>query len=216
MNCDQFRRQMDDLVGGYLGEAERHAAERHASSCAACREELEGLEELRNRARRLSTALSPERDLWSGILARIDLAAAKPRMPAQRLWLAVAALLAVAVVTLPLLLQNDLPATGRQVTSESGLSLVEPDATRATAELARYEDRVLLTREDLVEAIEMRRDLLGPKTYQAVEDSLRVLDQAVSELRLAMEENPDDRRLHLLLAATYQHEVRLLQRVSRV
>ena len=76
--------------------------------------------------------------------------------------------------------------------------------------------RVLLVRRDLVEAIEIRRDLLGPATSQSVEESLLVLDQAVAEIQQALEENPNDRRLRLLLAAKYQHEVRLLQRVSRV
>ena len=89
-------------------------------------------------------------------------------------------------------------------------------ATLARADLARSEDRVLLVRRDLVEAIEIRRDLLGPEASQSVEESLLVLDQAVAEIQRALEENPDDRRLRLLLAAKYQHEVRLLQRVSRV
>jgi hypothetical protein len=102
------------------------------------------------------------------------------------------------------------------VTAATTDSTAMDSATLARADLARSEDRVLLMRRDLVEAIEIRRDLLGPEASQSVEESLLVLDQAVADIQQALEENPDDRRLHLLLAAKYQHEVRLLQRVSRV
>jgi hypothetical protein len=57
---------------------------------------------------------------------------------------------------------------------------------------------------------------LGPEASDSVEEGLQVLDQAVAEIRLALDENPDDRRLRLALAAKYQQEVRLLQRVSRI
>ena len=130
--------------------------------------------------------------------------------------MALAAVLALAVLLLPLLLRQQAPEPGDGVIAAATNSKAANAATLAKANLARSEDRVLLVRRDLVEAIEIRRDLLGPEASQSVEESLLVLDQAVAEIQRALEENPDDRRLRLLLAAKYQHEVRLLQRVSRV
>lgn len=216
MNCERSREQMDDYLDGYLDEADRLALEDHVEACATCSASLQELESLLLQARQRSTALSPERDLWPGILERIDHHDSGRRATAYRHWLPLAAVLALAVLLLPLLLRQDAPESVQQVERTATESMKLEAATQTMAELARSEDRVLLTRRDLIEAIEMRRDLLGPEASQSVEESLQVLDQAVAEIRLALNENPDDRRLRLALAAKYQQEVRLLQRVSRI
>ena len=43
-----------------------------------------------------------------------------------------------------------------------------------------------------------------------------LLDQAIGELRAALDEDPQSLRLRMLLASRYQQERKLLQRVSRV
>ncbi len=89
-------------------------------------------------------------------------------------------------------------------------------ATARQAELARSEDRVLLTRSDLTAAIERRRDVVDDDLVRLLEDSTRLLDQAIGEIRWALERDPENRRLLLLLAARYRQESRLLQTISRV
>ena len=216
MNCEQVREQLDDYLGGYLDEAGRLAVENHAAACASCRADMKDLKNLLEQARQLSSGVSPGQDLWPGILGQIEESRAKSWGNTNRSWLALAAVLALAVLLLPLLFRQQAPDPGEQVTAATIGPKAIDTAMLAKADLARSEDRVLLVRRDLAEAIELRRDLLGPEASQSVEESLLVLDQAVAELRLALEENPDDRRLRLLLAAKYQQEVRLLQRVSRV
>ncbi len=216
MNCERSREQMDDYLDGYLDEAERLALEDHVETCSACSASLRELESLLRQARQRSSALSPERDLWPGILEQIDHHESGRSMTAYRHWLPLAAVLALAVLLLPLLLRQKAPESVQQVEGTATEPMKLEAATQTMAELARSEDRVLLTRRDLIEAIELRRDLLGPEASQSVEESLQVLDQAVAEIRLALNENPDDRRLRLALAAKYQQEVRLLQRVSRI
>lgn len=216
MNCEQIREQMDDYLGGYLEAADRKAVESHAATCADCRASLKELQALLEQARQLGPGVSPDRNLWPGILEKIDESRARGWSNANRSWMALAAVLALAVLLLPLLLRQQAPEPGDGVIAAATNSMAANAATLAKADLARSEDRVLLVRRDLVEAIEIRRDLLGPEASQSVEESLLVLDQAVAEIQRALEENPDDRRLRLLLAAKYQHEVRLLQRVSRV
>lgn len=216
MNCAQVREQLDDYLGGYLDEADRQAVEHHAETCVSCRASLQELQSLLQRAQQLSPGVTPNQNLWPGILEQIEESRAKSRSNANRSWLALAAVLALAVLLIPLLLRQQAPQPGEQVTVAVTDSMAIDAATQDKVDLARSEDRVLLVRRDLVEAIEIRRDLLGPEASQSVEESLLVLDQAVAEIQRALEENPDDRRLRLLLAAKYQHEVRLLQRVSRV
>ena len=216
MNCKQAAEQLDDYLDGYLANADRLALENHTRACAACRASLQELEDLLRQAKKRSAGISPERDLWPSILEQIE--ATEPQRPANttRYWLAMAAVLAFAVIALSLLLRPSEAPSGRPVVAGPTGSLAIDAVVQAKADLARSEDRVLLTRRDLVEAIELRRDLLGPDASRSVEESLQVLDRAVAEIRLALEENPDSRRLHLALAAKYQQEVRLLQSVSRV
>lgn len=216
MNCEQVREQMDDYLGGYLDEACRQAVEQHAATCSACNASLVELQNLVQQAQQLSPGVSPSKDLWPGIFEQIEEPRAKTWGNENRSWLALAAVLALAVLLLPLLSRQQAPDAVEQATPVISDSTAIDSTTLAKADLARSEDRVLLVRRDLVEAIEIRRDLLGPEASKSVEESLLVLDQAVAEIQLALEENPDNRRLRLLLAAKYQHEVRLLQRVSRV
>lgn len=215
MNCERVQARLDDYIGGYLEAAEVLAVERHMETCTSCRESLDDLQRLLQQAQQLSPGLAPERDLWPGILGRLESSEVSVSPRLSHRWLAWAAVLALAVA-IPLLLRQRGPEPTQQVTAAPDERVVVDDVMLAKSELARSEDRVLLTRRDLVEAIELRRDLLGPETSKSVEDSLRVLDRAVAEIRLALEEDPYNRRLRLLLAAKYQHEVRLLQRVSRV
>ena len=216
MKCERVQARLDDYVGGYLEAAEAQAVERHMETCTSCRESLDDLQRLLQQAQQLSPGLAPQRDLWPGILGRLESSEVSVSPRVSHRWLAWAAVLALAVLAIPLLLRQRAPEPTQQATAAPDESVVVDDVMLAKSELARSEDRVLLTRRDLVEAIELRRDLLGPETSKSVEDSLRVLDRAVAELRLALEEDPYNRRLRLLLAAKYQHEVRLLQRVSRV
>jgi len=85
-----------------------------------------------------------------------------------------------------------------------------------TAVLARSEDGVLLPRTDLLEIIERQRDILLPETLATIEENALLIDQAIAQIRTALNESPGDRQLELLLAARYQQEVALLKRVSRV
>ena len=216
MNCEQVREQLDDYLGGYLDEADRQAVEYHAETCVSCRADMKDLKNLLAQARQLSPGVPPAQNLWPAILEQIEDSRAKSWSNANRSWLALAAVLALAVLLIPLLLRQQAPEPGERVKAAATDSMAIDAATQAKVDLARSEDRVLLVRRDLVEAIEIRRDLLGPEASQSVEESLLVLDKAVADIQQALEENPDDRRLRLLLAAKYQHEVRLLQRVSRV
>ena len=64
--------------------------------------------------------------------------------------------------------------------------------------------------------LERRRDRFDPEVLVVVEENMRLLDEAIGQLYLALEEDPGNRRLHLLLASRYQQEVKLVKRVIHV
>ncbi len=224
MSCEEIRRHLDDYVDGELASDAREEVERHLRQCLSCRRELNELRALVRSASELPAELDPGRELWPEISARIAPDRSVPASPLRRgrssgrsRWLyraaAAAALLALAV---PL----SLWWAGRQATEGPAVAprAAAPRFPRyaAGAELARSEDGVLLARRDLLTVVERGRDLLDPETMAVVEANMALLDEAIGELRGALEEEPVNRRLRLLLAARYQQEVRLLQRVSRV
>ena len=112
MNCEQVREQMDDYLGGYLEAADRKAMESHAATCADCRASLKELQALLEQARQLGPGVSPDRNLWPGILEKIDESRARSWSNANRSWMALAAVLALAVLLLPLLLRQQTPEPG--------------------------------------------------------------------------------------------------------
>jgi len=71
MSCEQFVESVSDLLEREVTEPARAAMERHAIECAECGALLADLRKLRIDATNLPE-LTPSRDLWSGIAARID------------------------------------------------------------------------------------------------------------------------------------------------
>ena len=71
MSCEQFAETVSDLLEREVSEPTRAAMERHALACAECGALLADLRKLRMDAANLPE-LTPSRDLWTGIAARID------------------------------------------------------------------------------------------------------------------------------------------------
>jgi len=225
MICSEVEKWLDEYVDDELPEEIRRSVEEHVRTCLPCRRTLTELESLLDRASRLPTEIEPEEELWPGIESRIaapqvagEIARKRRREPSRwtlrwnPLAAAAALLLAVAV---PLTLWQ----LGRGPVEELPVAQSDPLApasTTATAILARSEDGVLLQRADLLEALERQRDILPLETFTTIEENARLIDQAIAQVRTALEESPDNRQLELLLAARYQQEVALLKQVNRV
>ena len=220
MNCQEARAKLDDFVDGELPERPRQMLQRHLAVCSGCRRQEEELRALLAAARRLP-GIPPQRDLWPEIEARLR---RRPWFQAlDRFWegrarLAGQLLLAAAVVVLAVL---SIPLVRQRLEAPADPIVATPLRERlggaaALAELARSEDGVLRTRRDLLATIEGDRGVLAPATLATVESGARVLDVAIGEIREALEANPDDPHLSLLLASRYQQEVVLLKRLNRV
>lgn len=121
-DCDLMCERLAGYIEGDLPPAERMQADQHLAECAACAEALVELRAIAGEAAQLPL-LTPSRDLWAGIEARISTSvtplagarAAVRRAPRRQWQLAIAAgaLIAVSAGTTYLLTAHS-SATGSQ------------------------------------------------------------------------------------------------------
>jgi anti-sigma factor RsiW len=228
MTCKEVAIWLDEYADGEVSEEIRRAVNEHLETCFSCNRELREIRSLLDQAGRLPVDIAPGKDLWQNIETRI-VGTSTPDVPARRSdqaswaprrqFLAAAAVLVVAL-SIPLVLGPDRPGTSTRsplpaFPGQDESTGNRPEA-RATAMLARSEDGVVLPRTDLLAALERRRDVLPPQVVSTIEENALLIDEAIAEVRLALIQRPNDRRLQLLLAARYQQEVALLERVTRV
>lgn len=227
--CQRTRDRLDDLFDEQLTAAERREVEEHLAGCAACHEELSSLQALVAEARQLPRELAPERDLWPETAARLS---PKRRPLADRLsdllggWSELlrpqslaAAAAALVLVAVGAMMWRSSPevASNATPTAVTAADVSESEAVIAQrAELARSEDGVLLARRNLIEAVEGPKEHLSPETVAIIEENMHIIDQAIGQIRSALDEDPLNHQLNMLLAAQYQREAELLKQVSGV
>ena len=170
------------------------------------------LRALLERARALPAAVEPERELWNGIQQRITTpaptwSAAEPG-PFAGLFprpvaaaVSAAALVAVSVGT-------TLWITGDP--GHPGPGSLDP-ASRALANQVRQRDGVDDVHMRLVTLLAARRAELPDETIRALENNLRVIDDAIADIHHALQGSPDDEALRVLLADAHQREFELLE-----
>jgi hypothetical protein len=155
----------------------------------------------------LSHFLDPPRDLWPGIEARL-----RSRRAGNRRWgvvyqLAAAVALMVLGGALSQLLWPGLA---------SGPGAADALLAAVSAEPAFTEAEYLRAKEALWLSAYGRRQDLSPATLRVVERNLKVIDEAIQELRQALAEDPGNHHLAGLLYANHRRSIHLLQRLAQV
>ena len=195
--CNEMEGRLNDYIDGTLPEAEAQSVEAHLGSCPACRRAQGELRALIDAAEALPKAVMPKRDLWPAVAGRIqgEARSAALRRPftqtIRRRVLPFAAAVALIVAAL-----------------YGGAVWRTPGYVKAEADYMR-------TRAQLLAAIEESGERLSPGTLQTVEANLRVIDDAVQEIRAAIEDDPNNPRLVRMLMATRQKELDLLVETVR-
>lgn len=207
MNCPQWEDRLNEWVDGTLEPLSRQDVERHVESCAACREAAAGLRALVNRARELPREIQPHRNL---LVDPDEMRGDEPPVGWMR-WAAVAAMLLVVIGVLVVASQSvETPwpvGAGSAVVTAShenadGLGAAERDYAEATRML--------------VEQLERQRDRLSPETLVVFEKNLKIIDDAIAELRAALDGGPAEPRDERLLAAMQRQRIELLRILSRL
>ena len=221
MNCDQCLEYLDEYTDGTLESELVERVEQHVSECLVCKANLEELEALLSSARSLASEFEPSRDLWPRIADRIEptpvaWSGRRAPRPETMQWLQLAAVLGLMVVGL-WTAQSHLSSDLSSPLAETAESTPQAAPEYADyADRARSEDGIMLAKIDLLSAIEQRRGVLDDRTLEQIEADMIILEDSIGEIRVALAQQPGNRKLKLALAARYQQGIRLLQQVSRV
>ena len=218
MTCEQVRNMLDDYADGDLPEAEFQEVELHLASCAACRQEERLLRALLAEAAALPRELPPGRDLWPDLAARLrgtDGARGVVR-PAVPRWVRPAALAAAAAIVIALAggLWTRGPRPATPVTPMG--TLLPAAAGTAPAPLLEAEREYARATAALMAALDQQKDVLSPETRATLDANLKSIDDALAEVRTALQKDPANAQLTHLLTSTHQKKLDALERVVRL
>jgi hypothetical protein len=229
MRCDQVRSLLDDYVERSLPDVQTDRVARHLRDCAACRREEWGLRALPHEAAGLPSSIEPARDLWAGIAERVDREERLPGFPpAERrafapglkLWVAAAAAAAVVIAVGLGVALRFAGRAGEPIALAPEAPFVEPagapiPVAATPAALSEAEVAFRTARGELRAIIEERRRTLSPRTIQAINENLEIIDAAVREIQEALVKDPGNRELKRMLIATQERQVAFLRHVAQ-
>jgi anti-sigma factor RsiW len=199
-----------DLVGEALAGVEAHLA-----LCDACRAAVQDLRRVVGLARALDDR-PPARDLWPDIAERIGAAARPDVIPLamhRRRFAFSVPQLAAAGLALSLVSAGGALAALRFLTpTVAPIAAADPNvAARNVADPAASYDVAIHELEGLLSA---RRGDLDSTTVLAVEGSLRVIDLAIAQARVAVARDPNNLYLNDHLRSTLDRKLDVLRRAA--
>ncbi len=184
--------------------------ESHRAACTACAGEWAELDAISAAARALPQ-LTPSRDLWSGIDARLGGNAhtsGSALARAERRWFRSPTLRMAAAATLLVVASSAVTwrvATDRNDSAPSGSPRYSQASYESDFAAMDVEIRAMQS------LLNERRAELDPNTIAVLEKSLTLIDQAISESRAALLSDPASQFLAAQLARSYSTKLTLLR-----
>jgi hypothetical protein len=217
--CHDMEERLNDHADGLLSLPERREVEDHLAACAGCREALDQLLRLHEDTAALPRSVEPARDLWPGIESALEgarnVTPLRPRTvprPSVMWRVALPAAAAVLLVALTAFVTTRLVGPDAQrpgdVMQSAGFTSLQ---TFRAAE-ADYRK----TADDLLAALDQRREELSPETIAVVEENLNIINQAIHDAWAALESDPSQVGNGYLVASLYQKKVALLEQAIRL
>ena len=198
MNCKQLIEQLDPLLDGELSPAEESVLQQHLAKCESCKELHRKHRHLLEQAAAFAKSEKPPVDLWPGIEARIG-GETRQSFAGIRAAAAAAVVGIAAVVMLSIQLPVDEQAT-------------EIQATKIEAQPLTYGE----ARAQLVSKVGPENLTYSPKTEAVLRKNIKVIQQAMSEIEAAIDEDPNNPNLRQLLLTIYQQESQLVDSTNRM
>lgn len=202
--------------------------ETHRATCAECRAVWTELEAIAAEARALPT-LTPSRDLWQGIEARLGAAGARPIAPRPvRRWFgspavryaAATVLLMAGSAAVTWRIAGERPAAADAAAAPTAGYPADP-AVRAALGLGEGGGRTVAYDADframdveiaaMQRLLEERRASLDSATVRVLEKNLALIDTAIAESRAALAADPASQFLAAQLARSYTTKLTLLR-----
>jgi anti-sigma factor RsiW len=217
MRCDEISALLDDYTDGALAADVSAAIDDHLAGCPGCAGELATLRRLLGLAAGLPHEIEPPRDLWPEVAGRLGAQQNVVRGWFGGRWQRPLAAAAAAVVAVGALLiaysvgrQHGSP---RVVLAPTASPLAVP-AGLANTTFAGAEAEFSQARDALLAALEARRGSMSQDTLRVVDENLRLIDQAIERISIALVDDPLNPRLTNQLAAAYRRQIELLQRAT--
>ena len=219
MNHEYVVERLDDWVANELPDDERQTVEFHLAVCGDCRAEAGALRALLEEVATLPLEMTPDRDLWAGIAARIEPQAdVVPISSARRWhaprWLTMAATIVGVAVSSSLITLKVMESRAPEPVAVSPVqSVAVPSAAAPTALVAfkPAEQDYEVAIADLERVLTARRATLAPETVKTLETNLRIIDEAIRQSRAALVKDPNSRELTDMLADAYGQKLNVLQ-----
>ena len=230
---DQFTDRLSDYLDDELPADERATVESHVTGCPECTATLAELRRVVERARSIGPR-PPDTDLWPAIAGRIRAdghggsVAQFRRRELRRLSFTLPQLAAAAVLLIAIsgvagwqiaararnqsrdpesvTTARIAPADGATTDRSSSDDLVRPVSLAD----AQYDAAVA----DLERALAKGRDRLDKATIAIVEENLGIIDQAISQARVALAADPANSYLSSHLVETRRKKLDLLRRAA--
>ena len=216
---DRWTEKLSEYLDATLPAGEREALQAHLTTCAECRETLDELRRVVDRARGLQDP-PPSEDLWPGIATRIGSNAvvsidrargATPARTARRLSFSVPQALAAGIALM-------IVSSGAVWLSLRGHPTEPPPITRDSIDIPAVWHQVDASVDPVVDslrqAVKDNRSMLDTSTVRVVEKNLAIIDSAIAEARRALDADPNNSYLNRHLADVVQRRANLLRRVS--
>jgi Putative zinc-finger len=246
MSHEDMRRGLDAYLEGQLDEAAQRTVRSHLEDCAACRDDLAGLQKLLEATRSLPASLEPSRDLWPGIETALGRRTPRgsgasfhfaarifTRRPAWQVGLAAAAAAIVVWGGTQLILRRagnqgarppvaELPDGTSPGSTEGGPEIVilDDQARPLDAGWARMiwalEEQNLGAGKVLLATLAASTDPEAVQRAGGVIPGLRALDTAIDETAAALREDPDNPYLARTLTQHYEQKLELLRLAVRI
>lgn len=212
ISCDHAQTLVSERLDGALSDTQRAQLDAHLDACADCRAVAADLEKLHADAAELPL-MTPSRDLWAGIEARLD--AKVVSIHAQRTFqlrvsgrqLAAAAAVLMAVTAGGTWFVTTRNAGRTPLASAPAAVRTELVSVANQKGVAAYEGEIA----KLKDIIEQRRGEIDPKTVAILEKNLKLIDTAIAECRAALAADPASAFLAEQLNRTYDTKLDLLR-----
>lgn len=228
MNCERILEMLNDHVDEQLSRPDAERVRSHLTTCADCRNDERELRALLSDTAALPAEIEPHRDLWSGISDRIEgrgSSRSNPDTGWGRALLAASIVIALLGIGYLATRPGDLPADTRAdlpnttPAGEAGPQAAVDTVARPTDGPLRAtliaESALEEAKFDLRQALDEQRASLAPETREMVDRNLLIIEEAIDEIRVALEQDPANPELGRMLIAAHHQEVQLLQRFAQ-
>ena len=194
MKCEDYKKYIYDFHDQLLSNELNNEMESHLRECTDCFEVNKKYEEFLNKFSSLPKSIQPERDLWEDIKSKTAVKK-NYNFNYKIKFLAIAASFIFIILFSAIMFFYS-----RNINSD----------TKILRHFNSASGEYNKARESLISTLHSKEVAINKETIDIIESNLLIMDQAINEIKAAINKEPDNQSLVLMLADTYHKETKLL------